>query len=978
LWEHGGVGELGELVARLEQRGFGGDVETDAAARVVYATDNSVYQLPPAGVVVPASTDDLSIIAAANHELDQPFDLVARGGGTGTNGQSLTNGLVVDTRRRMNQIVSIDPEARTAVVQPGVVLGELNAALAEHGLFFAPHVSTATRATVGGMVSTDAAGKGSLVHGRTNGHVLAIDAVLADGTRWTFGTITADELQQLARRTDLVGVVHRSIARAITDLDVEVFPDLPRGFTGYNLAGVVSASSPDVDLTKILCGSEGTLALLGEITIRLTPLPTTPRLAVVSYPDFDEAIREANRLKVTAPVAIECLDERTIALAAASPAWPRLRALLGVEPSGALLLMEYEGDRGLAELREIVDRAESRVAIATTSDPADIAAAWKVRADAVGLLGQAVGGRRSVAFVEDCAVPPAVLPEFVAGFREILDRRGLGYGMFGHADVGCLHVRPALDLYDPTHEAMLREISDDVAALVARLGGVLWGEHGRGFRGEYVDLPADTIRRMREVKSGFDPDDVLNPGKLYRPLGRSDPPATDPPATDRPGADQWADGVGEIVRIDAVPLRIHRDRDVGVAERQHFDTAFGCNGNGICHHWGDAEVMCPSYKVTLDPRRSPKGRADLLRAWLVDPDDDALADDVTESLHDCLSCGACTGRCPVGVDIPELKSRFFDRRPDRSRRHRARAALLSRFEAATPVAQALARAVGPLQRVVSPVLERVFGIVDLPTVPAGRLSTRLRRVDVEIVPAGGDVGDATVVIVPDVFTAMLDPAVLLAAIDVLRAVGERPAVAEFRPSGKFDHVVGRRRRFAAAVAAQRELIVSFDESGVDLITIEPAVSLLGAHEYAAIDPTFPQSVRSLPEYVRERLGRLQDVAGGSDRRVERAVQLFGHCTEVSLAPSNVETYRAMLEAVGCSVDVVATTCCGMAGVFGHQAERQTMSAALFDRGWRGRLDASGASTNCASGYSCRSQAKRFGFADVVHPVQVMAELLSAR
>lgn len=960
------MGALDELVARLEQRGFRGDVETDAAARVVYGTDNSVYQVPPVGVIVPTSTDDLAVIASSNHALDRPFALVARGGGTGTNGQSLTDGLVVDTRRRMNRIVSIDPDARTAVVEPGVVLGELNAALAEHELFFAPHVSTATRATIGGMVSTDAAGKGSLIHGRTNDHVLALDAVLADGTRWSFGSVDRDELERLAQRRDSVGDVHRSILEAITDVDLDVFPDLPRGFTGYNLAGAVSANAPDVDLTKILCGSEGTLALLGEITIRLTPVPTDPRLAMVMYASFDAAIRDANRLKVTAPIAIECLDERTISLAAASPAWSRLRALLGVEPRGALLLMEYEGDGGIARLREMIGDAETDSAIATTSDRSDIAAAWKVRADAVGLLGQSVGGRRSVAFVEDCAVPPEVLPEFVAGFREILDRRGLGYGMFGHADVGCLHVRPALDLYDTAHEALLREVSDEVADLVARLGGVLWGEHGRGFRGEYLDLPADTVRRMRAIKTGFDPGDVLNPGKLYRPVDTADSGNRDPDDHD-------------LVRVDAVPLRVHRDRTVAARDREHFHTAFGCNGNGICHHWGDAEVMCPSFKVTLDPRRSPKGRADLLRAWLDDPGDEALADDVAESLHDCLSCGACTGRCPVGVDIPELKSRFFERRPDRSMRGRARAALMSRFEAATPLAQAMARVVGPLQRLAAPGLDRVLGIVDLPSVPPGRLVDRLRDREVALVRAGGDVGDATVVIVPDAFTALLDPDVLLAAIDVLRAAGERPVVAEFRPSGKFDHVVGRRRRFAAAAASQRELIESFAATGIDLVVVEPAVSLLAAHEYVAIDPTFPQTVRSLPDHLSERLDRLRAVdERHAGRDVQRQVQLFGHCTEVSLAPSNVEAYRAMLEAVGCSVEVVSTTCCGMAGIFGHQSERQVMSAALFDRGWRPKLESSGESTNCASGYSCRSQAKRFGHSDVVHPVQVMADVLSAR
>lgn len=960
MWEHGEVRDVVELVSQLERRGFEGDVETNTAARVVYGTDNSVYQLRPAGIVVPASIDDLAAIAASNSELGQPFDLVARGGGTGTNGQSLTTGLVVDTRRRMNRIISIDPGTRTAVVQPGVVLGQLNAALAAHGLFFAPHVSTATRATIGGMVSTDAAGKGSLVHGRTNQYVVAVEAVLEDGTRWSFATVTHDELDALARRTDRVGDIHRSIRQALSGLRSDVFPDLPRGFTGYNLAGATTVATSvepaDVDLTKILCGSEGTLALLGEITIRLSPLPSEPHLAVLMYPQFDDAIRDANRLKATTPTAIECLDEHTISLATRSPAWPRLASLLGVEPGGALLLMEYEGGDGIGHLRDIVDDVPGVSALATTSDPADIAATWKVRADAVGLLGQSVDGRRSVPFVEDCAVPPELLPEFVAGFRQLLDRRGLRYAMFGHADVGCLHVRPALDLYDPEHEAMLREVSNEVADLVARLGGVLWGEHGRGFRGEFLDLPDDVVRRMRLIKTGFDPNDVMNPGKLYRPLD---------------GVDARSDE-NAIVRIDAVPLRVHSDRSVAERERVHFDSAFGCNGNGICHHWGDGDVMCPSYKVTLDPRQSPKGRADLLRAWLADPADDGLAADVADSLHDCLSCGACTGRCPVGVDIPEMKSRFLERRPDQGARARLRNAAVSRFETMLPLAQAFAPIVGPLQRLTAPLFESVLGVVDLPRVPAGRLPRRLRDHGVSRLTESGEVGDATVIIVPDVFTSLLDPDVLIAAIAVLRAVGERPVVADCRPSGKFDHVKGRRRRFADAVAAQRELIESLTATGLEMVMIEPAVALLAGHEYTSIDATFPQAVRSLPEYLSERLDRLPPAV----RHAERPVQLFGHCTEISLAPQHMESYRSMLEAAGYSVEIESTTCCGMAGVYGHEAEHQNMSIALFDRGWRPKLSAGDYVARCAAGYSCRSQAKRFGHADLMHPVQVLAAALA--
>jgi FAD/FMN-containing dehydrogenase/Fe-S oxidoreductase len=938
------------LEMALRPAGFRGSVEHDAAARIVYGTDNSVYQLQPVGIVVPTSIDDLAAIARVNHELDTPFDLVARGGGTGTNGQSLTNGLVVDTRRAMNRIISIDVAAQVAVVQPGVVLGQLNAALKPHGLFFAPHVSTGSRATIGGMVSTDAAGKGSLVYGRTNKHVLGLEAVLADGTPWSVGKITNAALDRMVQRTDRLGDLHRLVREATLGLNPDAFPDVPRGFSGYNLAD--ATAGPGIDFTKILTGSEGTLALLGEITVHLEPLPRQPHLAVIAYPRFEDAVRDSNRLKVTAPIAIECLDERTISLATASPAFPRLAALLGAsfDASGSLLLMEFDGRDGIDELRDLLPAVPGSTATAITSDAADIAAVWKVRADAVGLLGQAVDGRRSVAFVEDCAVPPHRLEEFVAGYRNLLDSHGLSYGMFGHADVGCIHVRPALDLYDVSHERLLRTISDEVHALVASFGGVLWGEHGRGFRGEYLDLDDDTVRRMRQIKTAFDPRNILNPGKLYAPL----------------------EGAPPITKIDEVPLRVHSDRSVALAHRQEFNSAFGCNGNGICHHWGEAEVMCPSFKVTLDPRLSPKGRADLLRGWLANPNDGDLADDVADSMRQCLSCGACTGRCPVQVDIPELKSRFLERHPERSWRSRVRDGLLSRFESMLPRVRAVARVAGPLQRLAAPIFEKGLGIVDLPRISTGSLRARLAALDVSVVDGADGVGNATVIVLPDVFTAYIDPDVLDATIHVLRAVGERPALAPFLPSGKFDHVKGRRRRFAKAAAQQRELIERLARHGVPLVIIEPAVSLLGAHEYTAIDGSFPSdATMSLAEFLEPRLAALPSSTG---RGNEGVVQLFGHCTEVSLAPERMGSYRSMLEAAGFDVQTEATTCCGMAGIFGHEAESQEMSTALFDMGWRPKLEFGDPVHRCASGYSCRSQSKRFGHT-LTHPIQVLAAAL---
>lgn len=930
------------LIDQLRESSFGGEILTGPAARTVYSTDNSIYQVEPLAVVVPATVEDIVTLVRLNSSLDRPLPLVARGGGTGTNGQSLADGVVVDTRRHLNRIISVDTAAREAVVEPGVVLGQLNTRLARDGLFFAPHVATETRATIGGMVATDAAGKGSLVYGRTNDHVLSISTVLDDGTPWEFGTITESELRALASRNDRVGDVHRGITEALEGLDPSVFPTVARQFTGYNLADAMVVDG--IDTTKLLCGSEGTLALTTSVRVRLTPKPSDVRMAVVVRDTFDAALAEAYRLRATQPIAIETLDERTLSLANASRSFGALTDLVDVS-SGAALILEYDGDEGLSRLRAMVEAAPDP-RWAATADPDVIAAVWQVRKDAVGILGQAVEGRRSIPFVEDCAVPPDRLQEFAAAYRTILDRHGLSYGIFGHADVGCLHVRPALDLYDPSHEALIRTISDEVAGLVDQFGGVFWGEHGRGFRGEYATLDPETMHRMRQVKTAFDPRDVFNPGKMYRPLEVSTP----------------------LARIDGVPLRVHSDRSVARADRERFATAFDCNGNGICHHWDSTSLMCPSFKATLDPALSPKGRADLIRAWLAKPGDSELASQVADSLHKCLSCSACTGTCPVSVDIPELKSRFFAEYRGGGKRRRMREAFLSRLEWSLPTFVRTVPWGTKAQRLVSVPLERSMGIVDLPEPSGESPLTIAKRLGL------GEVSDATVIIVPDAFTSYLEPRVLDATVRVLRAIGERPAISEFVPSGKFDHVKGRRKQFRAAVAKRRAQIEALATSGVPMVVIEPAVALLEQHEYPAIDPGYPSGlVTPLARFLETRFDRLPVTAPSTE-----PVQLLGHCAEDSLAPEHSLVSRRLLEAVGYEVNVPAVTCCGMAGIFGHERENLAMSRDVFDLSWRKQLDGSGEALACAPGYSCRSQVKRFSSRDIAHPIELVASRLASR
>lgn len=908
----------------------------DRATRVLYSTDNSIYQVEPEAVGLPSSAAELAGALSANYSSAEPKPLVARGGGTGTNGQSLTNSLSVDLKRNLNAVVSLDIGGRRVVVQPGIVTAQMNEQLAAHDLFWPPHTSTLNRATVGGMISTDAAGKGSLVYGRAHRHVERLVVLLDDGTEFIAEPTSRADAAELAAG----GGRRAEVWRSLLELEQELagvdlgLPELARGFSGYGLDRFVHDDM--IDPVSLFCGAEGTLGIVVEATLRLSPIPEQPRLVVASYETFNDALEDALSLRETGPSAIEAFDETTLARGRSSPAWPALGAAIG-DHEGAVLLIEYtdEAAKDAEAILSTIEQTGRSHARRVVDVPADQAQIWKVRADAVGLLAKvAVGGpqlsARPTAFVEDCAVPVASMPGFIAGFRSVLDEAGLEYAMFGHADVGCVHVRPALDLTTVAQRALVSEVTSKVTALVAEHGGLVWGEHGRGFRGAHVDavLPPATVGLMRSVKSAFDPRDLFNPGKLYRPLESPE----------------------RVLDVGDPAMRGQFDAAVPVEIRREYDSAFACNGNGLCHHYSPNEVMCPSYKATGDPAFSPRGRVDLLRSWLSDSDPDpTFNDELAANLHQCLSCSACTGRCPVEVNVPELKSQFLDEYHRNVRRPPSHY-LLSWFEELASLAARFPR----LSALGAKPAARALGLVDLPTPTSARGQHKAFT---------GQSGlDA--VVLPDVFTDSLEPATLAAAVSALESVGYAAAVHPFVASGKFDHVKGRRARFKKAVTRQAGAVRSIAASGAKAVVIEPAVALLHDHEYPAMQSGYPSDeVVPLAQLLLDRADQLPKRGAG------QSVRLLGHCTERATEPERAALWEQLLRAAGYQVDAPTAGCCGMAGIFGHEVNNQAMSRRLWELSWE-PLVSDAPDQVVATGYSCRSQAKRFG-AELVHPLHLL-------
>lgn len=990
-----------QFAEALWQAGYAGDIRLELSSRVLQSTDNSIYQRIPQGVLYPADADDVVRIARlSQREEFHQLSFCPRGGGTGTNGQALGEGFVVDMSRHMNRVLEINPEQGWARVQAGVVKDQLNAAVREHGLFFPPDLSTSNRATIGGMINTDASGQGSCRYGKTRDHVLALDMVLADGSRWTSKPIDERELGAISQRADRMGDIHRlaeRIERENRPAIARIFPPLNRCLTGYDLAHLRDERGR-FDLNSLLCGSEGTLAFIVEAVVNLEVLPRHTALVVVHYDDFVTALRDARQLMAARPTAVETMDDRVVALARSDAVWSGVQAFFptGAESLKAVNFVEFSGhseadlNRDLQEFSGIVSAAATppgRLGQVIVRDPAAVAQLWAMRKRSVGLLGKTPGRKRPLPFVEDTAVPPEHLANYIADFRELLDEYGLDYGMFGHADAGVIHVRPLLDLRETTAMETVRSVSDRVFALVRRYGGVLWGEHGKGLRSHYSpETFGELYPELQRIKASFDPHNQLNPGKLATP-SRAD----------------------RLLDIDEVPTRGDRDRLIPAALWEEYGDAVNCNGNAACFNWDPDQVMCPSWKASRERKYSPKGRASLMKEWLAqlaekehrafrhgappafsNPIGKMVAGlgrrlgradfshQVFDSMDNCLACKACATGCPVQVDVPAFRSAFFGHyfgRYWRPLRHYAIAGL----ETLLPLA-ASAPAVfnffaqNPLT---AGAVRKTIGLTALPVMERCDFRGRLKQLGVESAsPAqlqalSEQERQRSVILVLDVFTRYLEPSLVLDTIQLLQALGFRPWLAPFSPNGKPLHVLGflpEFRRVAGNTAARLRKLAACD---IPLVGLEPSMTLTYRDEYRELTESEPLQILLLQEWLASRIPQLE---AQRRRFAPGDFRLLPHCSEASLAGSSLKDWAGIFAALGSTLRVEVVGCCGMAGTYGHENQHAASSRRIFELSWAAKIE-SGADDACATGFSCRSQAGRFSRRAVPHPVQRLLQQL---
>ncbi|WP_034302682.1 FAD-binding and (Fe-S)-binding domain-containing protein [Herbaspirillum sp. RV1423] len=993
------------FLAELAALGFEGECSHGAADRVVLATDNSIYQVTPQAVVFPAHHADvvrvMRLLALARF---RDIKLSPRGGGTGTNGQSLTDGLVVDLSRHMNRILEIDVERRLVRVQTGVVKDQLDRALARHGLFFPPELSTSNRATIGGMISTDASGQGSCLYGKTRDYVVQLHTVLADGTPWRSQPLEETQLEEIKRRTDRVGSVHRlldDICSSQKELIAKIFPRLNRCLTGYDLAHIRD-SAGRFDLNSILCGSEGTLGLITEATLKVLPLPACSALVTVQYDSFDAALRDAQALMAYGPASIETIDATVLQLARNDIGWEDLKDMFPASSTGVsagVNLIEFVGDEAAVlraqvqnVMRDITTTSQDRSATAVAWEPQQIERVWAMRKRAVGLLGNLAGEQRPIPFVEDTAVPPEHLADYIAEFRAVLDRSGVRYGMFGHVDAGVLHVRPALDMKDPVHVAMVREVTDAVVALTRKYHGLLWGEHGKGMRSEFSPQFFGALYpSLQSIKLSFDPYNQINPGKLAAPAGEA------------------------LMTIDGTPMRGQRDRLIPPIVRADYEKAMHCNGNGACYNFDVDDAMCPSWKSTRERRHSPKGRATLLREWLRQlagsgaqpleerellqrqspwqallawpsrlvntlrrsPD---FSHEVKEAMNGCLSCKSCAGQCPVKVDIPKLRAKFLLLYYGRYLRP-LRDHVVALLEELLPSMARFPRLINALMHQgPGPALLRRIGLVATPRLAELGLGAELSRRGIPIVSLErlealtSSERHHTVIVVQDAFTSHYET-ILPDLLDLLRVCGVAPMVAPFRPNGKALHVHGMLGRYARTAKKNAAMLNAFAATGVALVGLDPAMTLSYRQEYAELlgsDGAPPVLL------VQEWLARHLEGIPRATKNAPRRSHYLPHCTERTTAPAAMRDWQTVFAHCGLELVTLASGCCGMAGTWGHEAEHRAQSEHIYSLSWAHHVMNAQREdiTLLADGFSCRCQAAKIDRVALLHPVQWLLACLT--
>ncbi len=949
------------------------NIQTDTLTRRLYANDASIYEQLPQGVCFPESVDDISelVLQAAQ----SGFSITARSAGTSLVGQTTGGGVIMDVSRYMNRVLNIDPEARTARVQPGVIRDLLNRETADHGLLFGPDTSTTNRCMIGGMMGNNSAGSYSIKYKTTREHVMEVEAVLSDGSIVTFKKLTASELEEKCRQEDLEGSIYRQMLDLLREHKELIehnypHPEIIRRNTGYALDKLcemdpITPGGRPFNMSELLCGSEGTLAMTGEATLNLVPRPEHENLLIVQFADLIEAMEATVEAVEMSPSAVELVDDVILGATESNLEQRKNRFFLEGEPK-CILLIQFQG-RNLEVLnkkaRKLRDRLKEKglgYSHTVIDEKEQMERVWELRRAGLGLLMGIPGDARSPTFIEDIAVRVKDLPDYMREFQQILKKYETESVYYAHASVGLVHIRPILDISIEGHLDKMRGIMDDAAELVRKYRGSYSGEHGDGrIRSPYIEktLGKEMMPVLRQVKTIWDPENRFNPGKII------DPEPIDKDLRYQPGY--------KPVDLPTV-FNWRNEQGFGRALEQ-------CNGAGVCRKRPESGgTMCPSYHATLEEKDTTRGRANLFRQIFNSQGSSGFtSSEIREGLELCLGCKACKSECPANVDMARMKAEFLNGW------YKKKGTPLSvRFfgqpEKFYPFASALAPLTNILMssRLTGGLMKKMLRVDPRRNLP--KFADRTFRSWFDASRSKYQKGDRPkAALLVDLFTDYHEPEIARSACKVLDHLGYDIVIPEVKATGRPQISLGLLDKAKKICRTNLKELGKLAEDEIPVVGLEPSELLTLRDEYPDL---CDEKLLNTAEKVsgnsflwEEFLLRHFDANPDDTDRIHGEgvpVAMHGHCHTKALVGN--EPLEEVLRRCGFNVEVLQTGCCGMAGSFGYDRDHYDVSMKIAKlQLFPGIQNLNVETEVIVSGFSCRHQIAD-GLGDIaLHPAQLM-------
>ena len=944
-----------------------GDIKFDSYSRMLYSTDASIYQMEPIGVVLPRNTED--VIATMQICSDSKTIFLPRGGGTSLAGQTVNHGVVVDFTKYMNRILSINPEERWAIVEPGITIDALNAGLKPYGLYYTPDPTTKSRATIGGSLGNNSCGAHSVVYGKTSDQVLELDVILSNAEHVHFNTIEENALQSIlsSKPDSLEKRIYTETLRLASEHREEIdrrYPRIQRRVSGYNLDFL--RDNKPVNLSNMIVGSEGTLGTITAAKVKLEPIPTNIGLAIVHFKDLFESMEATVMILDHGPSAVELVDKMILDRSKSSLGLSRQTTFIEGDPE-AILLVEFFGEN-MKEVESKIDNMNQALqkrnlsyACSKALRPEEQRSAWAIRSAGLGLLMSVKGDSKPLPFVEDTAVSPERLPEYVRRFDSIVKSHNTYAGYYGHASVGCLHIRPMINIKTQSGLRDLVSISDQISDLVLEFNGSMSGEHGDGIvRGVWTEkmLGSTLYQAFKDLKNSFDPDNILNPGKIINT----------PPMTEnlRLGPDQT---VNEPTTV------------FDFSKDQGFTRAIEmCNGVGECRKYMTG-TMCPSYMATLDEEHSTRGRANALRSVLSGkiPSATFASKGLFDVMDLCLECKACKAECPSQVDMAKLKYEFLNIYY-KENGYPLRARIFANIGDLSKIGSALAPVSNWLSNlgITRWILDKYLNIDKRRPLPKF-VNKSFQKTFASNLGPGETTTRGKVVLFNDTFMNYNYPNVGKAAVKIIEEAGFEVNLVDRKCCGR--PMISKGMLDAARENARYnvDLLYPYIEDGAYIVGCEPSCLLSFRDEYPELLQDEKSKKVSEKSFLLEEFLDMLNKENSLDldfQETEQTVLFHGHCHEKALV-GNGPALSILNMVPGLTVREIDSGCCGMAGAFGYEKEHYDISMTIGSQRLFPAVNEVGPGTKIVvTGTSCRQQIQHGTNRETTHIAELLASLLA--